>query len=61
MKTFQVVLTDRQRMLVEAESYVERGDRYVFLPEDPKAPQFFLVAKVVGIHVFSDDGDESAV
>jgi hypothetical protein len=48
-------------MLVEAESYVERGDRYVFLPEDPKAPQFFLVAKVVGIHVFSDDGDESAV
>lgn len=58
MKTFQVLLRDRRKVLVKANSYEERDERIVFLPFDQTAAQWFLKEKVDGIHVWAED-DES--
>jgi hypothetical protein len=57
MKTFQVFLSDRRRVLVKAERHEERDGKIIFLPEDPSGPQFFDADKVVGIHIWSDDDE----
>jgi hypothetical protein len=57
MKTFEVVLSDRRRVSVRAERYEVRDGKYIFLPEDPACPQFFLKEKVIGVTVFADDAE----
>jgi hypothetical protein len=34
-----------------------RDGKYIFLPEDPACPQFFLKEKVIGVTVFADDAE----
>ena len=58
MKTFQVLMRDRRRVLVKAERYEERDGRIIFLPEDPSGSQWFLAEKVDGIHVWSEDDSD---
>jgi hypothetical protein len=55
MKTWQVVLRSRGKVLVEAERYEDEGERIVFYPRDPSGDQFFVKDDVLGVSVFLEE------
>jgi len=62
MKLYKIVLTDKREELVQADSYSEIDDRFIFFRDGTPIPDVFILSSaVLGIFVASDNIERDSV